>query len=57
MTFYTSQSRYQVETSNEQFQSPTLLKAEAAYQDYVHRKIPCVLYEDGKLQKEYKPHI
>ena len=57
MTFHTIIPRYQVETSNEQFQSPTLRKAEEMYQKYVNQKVPCELFLDGKLQKEYKPHL
>ena len=55
MTFHTDFPRYQVETSNEQFQSPTLRKAEEIYQKYVNQKVPCELFLDGKLQKEFKP--
>ena len=57
MTFHTTVPRYQVETSKEQFQSPTKSKAEDIYQKYVNQNIPCELFLNGKLQKEYKPHI
>ena len=57
MTFHTDFPRYQVETSKEQFQSPTLQKAEDAYQKFVNENIPCELYLNGLLQKEYKPNI
>ena len=57
MTFQVDIPRYQVETSNEQFQSPTKSKAEDIYQKYVNENIPCELFLNGKLQKEYKPHI
>ena len=57
MTFHTIIPRYQVETSNEQFQSPTKKQAEDIYQKYVNQKIPCELFLNGELQKEYKPHI
>ena len=57
MTFHTTIPRYQVETSNEQFQSPTKKQAEDIYQKYVNQKIPCELFLNGELQKEYKPHI
>ena len=57
MTFHTDFPRYQVETSKEQFQSPTKTKAEDIYQKYVNQKIPCELFLNGELQKEYKPHI
>ena len=57
MTFHTDFPRYQVETSNEQFQFPTKTKAEDIYQKYVNQQIPCELFLNGKLQKEYKPLI
>ena len=57
MTFHTIIPRYQVETYNEQFQSPTKKQAEDIYQKYVNQKIPCELFLNGELQKEYKPHI
>ena len=57
MTFHTIIPRYQVETSNEQFQSPTKKQAEDIYQKYVNQQIPCELFMNGKLQKEYKPLI
>ena len=55
MTFHTTIPRYQVETSNEQFQSPTKKQAEDIYQKYVNQQIPCELFLNGELQKEYKP--
>ena len=57
MTFHTTTSRYQVETSQEQFHYPTKQQAEDIYQKYVNQKIPCELFLNGELQKEYKPHI
>jgi len=57
MTFHTTIPRYQVETSNEQFQSPTKKQAEDIYQKYVNQKIPCELFLNGELQKEFKPLI
>ena len=55
MTFHVNFPRYQVETAYDQFQSPTQQKAEEIYQKYVNQKVPCELFLDGKLQKEYKP--
>ena len=55
MTFHTIIPRYQVERSNEQFQSPTKKQAEDIYQKYVNQKIPCELFLNGQLQKEFKP--
>jgi hypothetical protein len=57
MTFHTDFPRYQVETSKEQFQSPTKKHAEDIYQKYVNQQIACELFLNGQLQKEYKPHI
>ena len=57
MTFHTDFPRYQVETSKEQFQSPTKQQAEDIYQKYVNENIPCELFLNGELQKEYKPLI
>ena len=57
MTFQVDIPRYQVETSNEQFHSPTKSKAEDIYQKYVNQKVPCELFMNGKLQKEYKPRL
>ena len=55
MTFHTTIPRYQVETSNEQFQSPTKKQAEDIYQKYVDQYVACEFYINGQLQKEYKP--
>ena len=57
MTFHTIIPRYQVETSNEQFQSPTKQQAEDIYQKYVDQYVACEFYINGKLQKEYKPRL
>ena len=57
MTFHTIIPRYQVETSNEQFQSPTKQQAEDIYQKYVDQYVACEFFINGKLQKEYKPLI
>ena len=57
MTFHTIIPRYQVETSSEQFQSPTKQQAEDIYQKYVDQYVACEFFINGKLQKEYKPLI
>ena len=57
MTFHVDIPRYQVETESAQFQFPTKAKAEDIYQKYVNQNIPCELFLNGKLQKEYKPYI
>ena len=57
MTFHTIIPRYQVETSNEQFQSPTKKQAEDIYKKYVDQYVACEFYINGQLQKEYKPLI
>ena len=56
MSFYTQLPRFQVETASEFHTLPTKQKAEEIYQKYVHRKIPCEFYLDGRLQMEYKPY-
>ena len=55
MTFQVNFPRYQVETASDQFQSPTQRKAEEIYQKYVNEKVPCELFLEGILQKEFKP--
>tara|TARA_Y100001949_G_scaffold164027_1_gene158379 strand:+ start:604 stop:783 length:180 start_codon:yes stop_codon:yes gene_type:complete len=57
MTFFTSHPRWQVETSTDQFQYPVKEKAVSKYEDLVLKKIPCELFLDGVIQKEYKPLI
>ena len=57
MTFQVDIPRYQVETSKEQSMLSDKQKAEEIYQKYVNQKIPCELFLDGKLQKEYKPRL
>jgi hypothetical protein len=55
MSYYTQHPHFQVETSEEQFHFPSRNKAEDTFQNYVTKNIPCELYEDGRLQKQYKP--
>ena len=57
MTFHTIHPRYQVETSKEQSMLSSKQQAEDIYQKYVNQKIPCELFFNGQLQKEYKPLI
>ena len=57
MTFHVDIPRYQVETESAQFQFPTKAKAEDIYQKYVNQNIPCELFLNGKLQKEFKPKL
>ena len=57
MSFYTQLPRFQVETASAFHTFPTKQKAEEIYQKYVNQKVPCELFLDGKLQKEYKPHL
>ena len=55
MSYYVRQQMFQVETSSD-FKT-FLFKdhAEQVYQKYVNQKIPCEIYKEGKLLKEYKP--
>ena len=55
MSFYIQLPTYQIETASEFQLFPTKQKAEEIYQKYVHRKIPCELFLEGILQKEFKP--
>ena len=47
---------YQVETKESFTLYPTHTEANNQYQKNVEKNIPCELYQDGKLQKEYKPN-
>ena len=57
MSFYTQLPRFQVETASEFHTLPTKQKAEEIYQKYVNQKLPCELFLDCKLQKEFKPRL
>jgi len=57
MVFQTDFSSYQVETSQHQYHPPNKQQAELTYQKCVKQNIPCELFLNGKLQKEFKPHI
>jgi len=55
MSFHVVLPNYQVETQDG-FQSyPNHREAEKEYQNLVLENIPCELYREGILQKEYKP--
>ena len=55
MPFYNQLPTYQVETKSGSTLYPSHKEAQNHYQKFVDNKVPCELYEDGKLQKEYKP--
>ena len=55
MFFYTRLPTYRIETASEFQTFPTKQKAEEIYQKYVHQRVPCEFYMDGRLQMEYKP--
>ena len=55
MPFTVQLPTYQVETKCGSTLYPSHKEAQNHYQKFVDNKVPCELYEDGKLQKEYKP--
>ena len=55
MRFTVQLPTYQVETKSGSTLYPSHKEAQNHYQKFVDNKVPCELYEDGKLQKEYKP--
>ena len=56
MPFTVQLPTYQVETKSGATLYPTHTEANNHYQKFVDNNVPCELYEDGKLQKEYKPN-
>ena len=55
MAFSVQLPTYQVETKSGATLYPSQTEANNHYQKFVDKNVPCELYEDGKLQKEYKP--
>jgi len=55
MSFTVQLPTYQVETKSGATLYPSRTEANNHYQKYIKDNIPCELYEDGKLQKEFKP--
>jgi hypothetical protein len=55
MSFHVVLPDYRVETASEFQTFPTKQKAEEIYQKYVHQRVPCEFYMDGRLQMEFKP--
>jgi len=56
MPFHVNFPRYQVETKTSSTLYPSHIQANNHYQKFVDKNVPCELYEDGKLQKEFKPN-
>ena len=56
MSFSVQLPTYQVETQTDVTYYPSHTEANNHYQKFVDKNVPCELYEDGKLQKEYKPN-
>ena len=56
MPFTLQLPTYQVETQSGSTLFPSQNEANNQYQKFVDNNVPCELYEDGKLQKEYKPN-
>ena len=55
MSFTFQLPTYQVETKDSFTLYPSHTEADNQYQKNVKNNIPCELYVDGQLQKEYKP--
>ena len=56
MPFTVQLPTYQVETQTSFTLYPSRAEADNDYQKNVENNIPCELYEDGQLQKEFKPN-
>ena len=56
MPFTLQLPTYQVETQSGSTIYPSKQEANNHYQKNVKNKIPCEMFEDGQLQKEYKPN-
>ena len=56
MPFTVQLSTYQVETKSGSTLFPSQNEANNYYQKNVENKIPCEMFKDGQLQKEYKPN-
>ena len=55
MSFTFQLPTYQVETKASSTLYPSRAEANNHYQNFVDKNLPCELYEDGQLQKEFKP--
>ena len=47
---------YQVETKVSSTLYPSRTEANNHYQKFVDKNVPCELYVDGQLKKEFKPN-
>ena len=56
MSFSIQLPTYQVETKSGATLYPPHTEANNHYQRLEKDNVPCELYEDGRLQKEYKPN-
>ena len=56
MPFTVQLPTYQVETKSGATLFPSQNQANNHYQKFVDNNVPCELYEDGRLQKEFKPN-
>tara|TARA_B100000287_G_C20342143_1_gene666242 strand:- start:146 stop:316 length:171 start_codon:yes stop_codon:yes gene_type:complete len=56
MSFTMQLPTYQVETKSGSTLYPSQQQADVHYQKNVQEKIPCELFKDGQLQKEFKPN-
>jgi hypothetical protein len=56
MSFSVQLPTYQVETQTDITLYPSQTEANNHYQRLEKAHVPCELYEDGRLQKEFKPN-
>ena len=56
MAFSVQLPTYQVETQTDVTLYPSHTEANNHYQRLEKNNVPCELWEDGRLQKEYKPN-
>ena len=56
MSFTFQLPTYQVETKTSSTLYPSPTEANSHYQKFVDENVPCELFKDGELQKEFKPN-
>ena len=56
MAFTLQLPTYQVETKSGSTLFPSQNEANNHYQKFVDKNVPCELFKDGELQKEFKPN-
>ena len=56
MSFTFQLPTYQVVTKTSSTLYPSPTEANNHYQKFVDKNVPCELFKDGQLQKEFKPN-